>query len=253
MVVDYSHRNRTANNNIDNYHRAVSCFNTLCTNEPMILASMVIGSYAKKEIVPGWSDLDFIVVFEHGYSSYDYRKLFLKVESISEEFGIPLGIDYCFQEEINQVTGIQGRALSMALEVANYGEQIKGIINLPRPPLSTAQITFLEEERIVITGTELLSWRRISSRVVLGEIKDIYFTTKSLLRLLMYESEPIMFGAVNIQAWLTSVSKIDRLCGCINAFSQAAETRTRWAEVITGKWRPPFEEMETALLQYKIK
>lgn len=253
MIVDYSHRGRSASNNATQYHRAVDDFRSLCQHDKMISAAMIIGSYAKKEFIPGWSDLDFIVVIERGYSHCDYRNLFSRVEFIGGNAGIPLGVDYCFLDEINATTGIQGRAFSMALEIANYAEKVKGVIDLPHPPLSKSQLSFLEDERIMITGVELLSWRRMCSQTANGEVKNIYLTAKSLLRLLMYESEPIMSGSVNIQAWLTSVEKVDRLAPYMNAFLQAAEIRTRWAEVISGVWAPSIQDMETALLQYQIK
>jgi predicted nucleotidyltransferase len=149
--VDTTHRKEdrslTTNDFIVSANYLVKSFSELSSVESLVLC----GSLAKGDLVPGWSDIDFIVFCHDAAITLDFMEKASEILLDPTCKRIGIGIDFCETADFRKRMKIGGRPYMMTFEVAQYGQRKwgpdpwvgmeygdrqRGLVEMERPLLS---------------------------------------------------------------------------------------------------------------------
>jgi hypothetical protein len=131
--VSATHRILTAANSLEDYHKLASHLKDelLCKLKDQVFSLIYCGSYIKGTIIPGWSDLDVLLIIKNDTDQID-NHIILSIQDIIiqslETYHIGIGLDLFTQQQLPQPPFYKflGRPASMTFEVAKYGKIIHG-------------------------------------------------------------------------------------------------------------------------------
>lgn len=235
MPIDVAHRDKIGLHTKGDYeilyHR---CLNNLIKVQG--IASIVLcGSLAKGDIVEGWSDID-IIIFTAGYPDLEFMdQIKFAFAQATIGFTIGLGVDLVVDEEFFRTKRLSGRPLMMTFEVSSYGLISFGENFFKDISLSESQEKEIAFERKTLIMSEIHSWRR---RYLFSNeesiVRQLFSSTKSLLRILQSEVGPSLERPINTETNLTKFKNKYLSHPALDAMRIAVDIRREWIDYTTN-------------------
>lgn len=219
-----------------------------------VTSVVLCGSTAKDDLVPGWSDLDIVVV--SGCEHTTVAEMNVARDAIEAAWAfaeIGVGIDLSGIRGLRQEGRIGGRPLAMTYEVAQYGKILFGTdaLNQLPPPLEVRSAQIAIESWPLILA-ELHNWQRTYCHTH-GESQSngLYAATiKVWLKVLKHLVEPDTRLPFTHQSYLdvfseknTDLSALRKVLGLAVACRAGYATEDR----SSAAWRDKLEILVGAL------
>lgn len=223
-----------------------------------ISAIVLCGSVAKDDIVTGWSDLDLIIFHPRVPRPLEYLRQVQNalVEAIGER-RIGIGLDVVNEEEFARTHKLGARPLYASYDIGRYGRVLAGADPFGSlPPLELMSEAIIAERRLFIAA-ELHNWVRAflwRRRDVAADISWLGYCTKTLLRLLLYETGPLMSAPFTYDGALVRLSTSLPSHPALGALREAVVVRRQW---LSAKDDPSMvsqlvESMSEIIASYRI-
>jgi predicted nucleotidyltransferase len=243
MNIDVSHRANLFLHLISDYYEyADKCIEVIQENEN-VCSIVLCGSLAKSDVVPGWSDIDLIVLLnERTGGVSDLSDIRVRLSEISKDYVIGVGIDLVYKEEFRKTTKLAGRPYMMTFEVASYGITKYGENFLEAISYSPDYSELVEIERKFLLASELHSWRRnfVFGKYDVGSIDFLFNVCKCLLRILQIETGPNLIAPINSESNLAKYKDIKGESEYYSVLEIALSVRKEWPKYFSM----PKEEIE---------
>ncbi len=255
MLIDADHRGETNIYPVETYINLKNRCSEELSRIPNVHSIVMCGSVVKGSLVPGWSDLDIVLIM-NGYNLNlsDLEKIKKAIELAKNFINIGIGLDVVGYSQFIRDNKFGGRPLAMTIEVAAYGEVVFGkspFVNDLSPNQFTERL--IQEKRIGILA-EIHNWRRS----YLLRKKDIdysflAYTVKTLLKILTFEAGPKTKAPFTYEGALEIIRQVGY--PELNHFIQAVTTRANWAGMLERERDliPTFQQISTAINHYTVK
>ena len=212
------------------------------SNVAEVTSVVICGSLAKDDIVPGWSDIDIIVIVDADPRQVDV--LYRIAKAIQTAVGgvqIGIGLDLVYQEQFITTHKFCGRPYMMTYEVAAYGNVAYGANLMQSIAYDTTAQTRVNHERGLLIAAEVHSWRRLYAVSVQNQdqVPFLFASAKALLRLLQCETGPNLIPPINTQRTLQRLQQDKCDHPSLEAFSIAVDIRRNWPTYLSGETRVP--------------
>jgi hypothetical protein len=204
----------------------------------LVESLVVCGSVVKHDIIPGWSDLDLVVILRDPLSAPD-EVLSSIAEALHRAQGdikIGIGADIVLARELKPEGRLGGRPLAMSYEVASYGRVAYGPSPFTSlPPLAIARGAIIAE-RTLLMRAEIHNWRRLflmtepENRRTAGWAAS---SIKTTLKLLKHAVEPDTASPFTHASYLEVLRQHTNDAALLSAATAAVDARSRWPEIST--------------------
>lgn len=202
--------------------------------DPQLVSSVVLcGSTAKNDIVPGWSDLDIIIV---SVSEWPNRDLLVHVRDVlsraTAQAPIGVGIDVAGRALLRSRGRIGGRPLAMTYEVAQYGEILFGETPFDSiPPLESVRREIIQDAWS-LTLAELHNWQRYYCTRASDQPTDTLANSiKTCLKLLKHAVEPDTVLPFTHESYLEAFEEKSAGADVAELFRTAVRSRRVYLEL----------------------
>jgi predicted nucleotidyltransferase len=220
---------------------------------------VLCGSTVKDDIVPGWSDLDIVVVTRGEYvTSEELERTRAAIEAAHRVARIGIGIDLAGQRGLRAEGRIGGRPLAMTYEVGRYGEALVGENRL----LALAPSVAALRARIGIDAwphilAELHNWHRYYCDASAGmDSATLYATSiKTWLKVLKHLVEPDTVPPFTHVSYLSVFAERNKDLGELaNLLSTAVEARAAFGatDFSDARFRDAFAVLNTGFTSSKV-
>ena len=253
MNIDVSHRGKLERYKKEDYYElAESCVNKI-RNLSNVESIILCGSLAKGDIIPGWSDVDIIVILKDRVGgTKDLINTKEALSAVSSNYNIGIGLDIVYKEEFVRTRKFNGRPLAMTFEVSKYGITKYGKDFLKDIEYNDYYKNLVDIERKSLLASEIHSWRRnfVFKKDELGSLRFLFYTCKSLLRILQIETGPNFSKPINCFNSLQKYKSLNKPEECILIMENAVEIRKNWF-VYFERSKEEIEEL-SMLLSHKL-
>src|SRR4051794_16664840 len=256
MRVDVSHRSAHSSQPPDHYLRAAQRLSASLASLQPVESIILCGSVAKNDVSPGWSDIDLILFCRSDL--YDLGLLNAVKTRLSDFYAdedIGIGIDIIGRREFDETMKLCGRPYAMTYEVAAYGVILHGENPLQDVRRSARIDQCMKFERSYLIAAEVHSWRRLYVSALMDPrtVNGAFMSTKALLRILQYETNPNITPPFTHRGSLVRLRAAQPEHPALDAFEMALLIREQWPE-ITARGEAPDElgAIEEALQRYPL-
>jgi predicted nucleotidyltransferase len=232
MIVEPSHRAETISYPKETYQQLADRIVSNVSKIPTVISIVVCGSLIKDTLIPGWSDLDFVIFLER--SDDNIKQLDALRGALNEAKGdvlIGIGVDLVYQDTFENGFRLGGRPLAMTFEVAGYGKTLFGPNPFSQLLINDQIKQLIEYDRKQAIRAELHNWRR---SLLVAKSADIHWLarcTKTVLKILKHETDPNLLGPYTYDA--AFLLAIDRGLPAekLELFSAAVKYRLQWLSI----------------------
>ena len=242
MRISADHRTRTKVYDPASYQRLADAFVESLQACGVVRSLVICGSVVKDDVVPGWSDLDLVVIMrspDGETAAVDLGVLASAMRRARGDIEIGVGADVVLPEELEPEGRLGGRPLAMSYEVSRYGRVAFGPSPFDvLPPLAAGRARVLAERPLLVRA-EIHNWRR--ARIAAGDARATSptwgaLTVKTMLKLLKHVVEPDTVHPYTHASYLELLSHRQPESGVfLDAARLAVQTRRDWIATVSDQ------------------
>lgn len=233
-TIEFDHRNEAAPNDLASYHALSEALVPELFNLPDIRSVVLCGSLTKQTLVPGWSDLDVIVLTEDKAMADGLRRIGEVIGKAQARWPVPVGADVVSCSAFARSLRFGGRPLAMTFEVAASGCVAAGEDVLSAVKWDPSLLGAVADDVARLIPAELHNWRRwlIACGAHDDDVNALRRNVKTCLKLAKYESDPALEPPFSYEQAVESLRQRHH-SGPVDVWALAADTRANWNGIIS--------------------
>jgi len=257
MQVDLGHRHVSDDLSLEDYDDAVGYIFLETQALDFVETAILAGSYVKRDIVAGWSDLDLIFLTRDKHLQlHQTRALsnFLRGHPLLPRIGV--GLNVVGSDQFKRTRKFGGSPYMMTREVSVYGQVYFGRSPFDNLAFDPSLSELIEVERPLLIASALHNWRRTFFRDLATQspVHCAQLAAKALLVLLQLEVGPATSLPINTRESLLRLVRDNPAHPAIPAIEIAIEIRANWLSYRDSpRALTDLETMAHSLERYPLK